>query len=223
MHEQIRRAIGTGWSAEEWDAVKHGHPVYDLHLRGRVREAHLLLREYTAAHEAGHAIVGRLVGATIHRVEIARLDEIERSGTLGFNEYSWPWRGRRSAVAGEERLVAELLMDLAGIAGHEAIYNNGWGLDAAAWSEPHAYAALNGEGDVGGDLFEARNRVRGAILAGGRVLGRTTTADALLAAFEQAEALLLGRRATLLRLAGHLLAHGTADRSVVNDCWAAGE
>lgn len=225
MHEQIRRAIGTGWTPAEWREVAVSHPVLRRHLAGDVTGAHTLLREYTAAHEAGHAVVGMLVGAKLRRVEIAHLHEIEQSGTVGFNEYTWPWSGRRTVVSPPEgeRLVAELLMDLGGIAGHEVIYNNGWGLDAAAWTDPTESGSLRGEAEVGGDLYEARKRVRGAILHGERVLGRATTADALLAAYEQAEGLLVGRRGTLLRLAGHLLAYGKADRTVIEACWGVGE
>lgn len=215
MHPQIKRAIGIGWDPEEWALVALGHPVLRLHLAGKVDQAHRLLREMTAAHEAGHAVIGRTAGAEIYRIEIAHLHEIERSGTLGFNEYGWPRRART--------LEAELLMDLGGIAGHEVVYNNGWGLDAAAWTEPSGTGCLRGEPSVGGDLYEARQRVRTEIFAGRRVLGRSNTADALVSAYEQAEAILVGRRGTLLALAGHLLAHGKADRDVIDAIWERGE
>lgn len=211
MHPQIKRAIGVGFSPEEWHLIALGHPVLRLHLAGKVDQAHRLLREYTAAHEAGHALLGLTVGAQIERVEIAHLHEIERTGTLGFNEYGWPRRART--------LEAELLMDLAGIAGHEVIYGNGWGLDAAAWTDPSQTGTLRGEPGVGGDLYEARTRVRGEILAGRRVLGRSNTADALVSAYEQAEGILLGARGRLLRLAGHLLHYGKADGETIEAVW----
>lgn len=219
MHPQVKQALGVGWTPQEWQLVSLGHPVLRLHLQGQSAAAHKLLREYTAAHEAGHAVVGKIVGAEVHRIEIAMLHEIEREGTLGFAEYSWPRQGGQKGGG----LEAEALMDLAGIAGHEVVYNNGWGLDAAAWTEPGQTAGLRGEEEVGGDLYEARRRVRAQILAGGKVLGRSNTADALVSLYEQAEALLIGRRGTLLRLAGHLLAYGRADRETVEAIWGVGE
>ena len=215
MHERIRRSIGVGYTPSEWHLVAMGHPVLRLHLQGKTDDAHKLLRQYTAAHEAGHGVMGKIVGAEVHRIEIAHLHEMERSGTLGFNEYSWPRRA--------QTLEAEVLMDLAGVAGHDVIYGNGWSLDAAAWTEPGEVDGLRDEEAVGGDMFEARRRVRGAILAGGKVLGRSTTADALVSLYEHAESLLIGRRGTLLRLAGHLLAYGRADRETLEGIWAAGE
>jgi hypothetical protein len=55
------------------------------------------------------------------------------------------------------------------------------------------------------------------------VLGRVTAAEMLVAAYEQAEAILAGCRGRLLRLAGHLLSEGAADRSVILDIYGLGE
>jgi hypothetical protein len=58
---------------------------------------------------------------------------------------------------------------------------------------------------------------------GQRVLGKVTAAEMLVAAYEQAEAILAGCRGRLLRLAGHLLSEGAADRSVITDIYGLGE
>ena len=216
MHENIRRAIGTGWTEREWRQVALAHPVFRLYLQHKQADAHRLLREYSAAHEAGHVVMAMVVGARVHRAEVASLHEIEESGTLGFAEYSF----NRRAHPG---VLGEVLLDLAGIAGHEVIYNNGWGLDAAAWTEPDAVGSLRGEARVGGDLYEARERVKRSILAGFPVLGKANTADALVAAFEQAEGILAGNRGRLLAFAGRLLSHGKIDRSVIKEIWDRGE
>ena len=203
MHSRIRKAIGTGFHAGEWQLLAFDHPVSRLYQARKTAEGDRLLRDYTAAHEAGHAIMGRLVGVDVERIVIGHLHEVDGrvDGTLGFTEY------RVSRRQGQDP-VTKVLMDLGGIAGHEVVYNNGWGLDAAAWTPRGGTAQLRDEDSVGGDLWEAREAVKREVFAGRRVLGRANTADALLAGFEQAEAMLLGARGRLLALAGHLIAYG---------------
>jgi hypothetical protein len=217
MHERIRRAIGTGFGAGEWQLLSRSHPVARLYAARKHADGDRLLREYTAAHEAGHAVMARLIGVDVQRVVVAHLHEVDAmtgGGTLGFNEYR---------VRGDLEPTTELLLNLGGIAGHETVYNNGWGLDAGAWTPAGALDDLRGEGVAGGDLWEARECAKREILAGRRVLGRSTTADALEAGFAQAEGLLLGARGRLLALAGHLLAYGQADRADIEGIWTRGE
>ena len=218
MHERIRRHIGTGFSPGEWQLLALDHPVSRLYQAGKTAEGDRLLREYTAIHESGHAIMGRLVGVDVERIVVAHLHEVDgrNDGTLGFIEYRVS-RGQQSDP------VVALLMNLAGIAGHEVAYNSGWGLDGAAWTPRGGTAQLRDEEAVGGDLWEAREAVKAEVLAGRRVLGRSTTAEALEAGFEQAEAMLLGARGRLLALAGHLIVYGQARRADIDLIWARGE
>lgn len=218
MHSRIRKAIGTGFNPGEWQLLALDHPVARLYQQGKTAEGDRLLREFTVIHEAGHAIVARLTGFEVERVVVAHLHEVDgrADGTLGFTEYG----ARRSRHPG---LLGDLLVTLGGVAGHEALYANGWGLDAAAWTPRGGTAQLRDEAAVGGDLFEARRLVFQEIRAGRRVLGRSNTADALLAGFENAEALLLGNRGRLLALAGHLLSYGRAERADIDAIWARGE
>ena len=162
--------------------------------------------------------MGRLIGVEVERIVIGHPHEVDgrRDGTLGFVEYR--------VTRGQTRdPVTQVLMNLAGIAGHEVVYNSGWGLDAAAWTPAGATAQLRDEEGVGGDLHEAREAVKREVFAGRRVLGRANTADALEAAFEQAESMLLGSRGRLLALAGHLIVYGKADRRDLDLIWARGE
>jgi hypothetical protein len=116
-----------------------------------------------------------------------------------------------------------VLVDLAGIAGHELVYGNGWGLDRAAWTPPEGVDQLDGEGVGGGDVWTAREELKRQHRMGQRVLGKVTAAEMLVAAYEQAEAILAGCRGRLLRLAGHLLSEGAADRSVITGIYGLGE
>ena len=218
MHSRIRKAIGTGFHAGEWQLLALDHPVARLYQANRANEGDRLLRDYTAAHEAGHAVMGHLVGVEVERIVIGHLHEVDGrvDGTLGFTEY------RVSRRQAGDQLV-QVLMNLAGVAGHEVVYNNGWGLDAAAWAPAGETATLRDETRVGGDLWEAREAIKREVLAGRRVLGRATTADALVAGFEQAEAMLLGCRGRLLALAGHLIVYGQARRADLDAIWARGE
>lgn len=218
MHSRIRRHIGCGFAPGEWEQLATAHPVARLYQQGERDQGDRLLREYTVIHEAGHGIVARLTGFEVERVVVAHLHEVDgrEDGALGFTEYG----ARRSRHPG---LLGDLLVTLGGVAGHEALYANGWGLDAAAWTPAGGTAQLRDEASVGGDLFEARRLVFQEIRAGRRVLGEATTADALLAGFENAEALLLGNRGRLLALAGHLLAYGRAERADIDAIWSRGE
>ena len=213
VHEQVRRHIQSGWSPGEWEAVGLAHPVIRLYLAGRKADGDRLLREYTAAHEAGHAVLGLAVGLDVERVVVAHLHEIGDTGTLGYTEYRQTRRTREDPYAGA-------LNCLAGIAGHGLVYGDPWGLDAAAWSAPGTFGGLRDEAEAGGDAWEARALIRPIILRGERFLGQSTVGGAMEAAIEQAEALLLPRRGALLRLAGHLLSYGTADRATIDQLLA---
>lgn len=215
VHEAVRRHIQTGFGRGEWEQLAPAHPVARLYLRGRRAEGDRLLREYTAAHEAGHAILGLTVGLDVCEVVVAHLHEIPQEGavgevTLGYSQYRL---GRR-----EPDPIATVLHDLAGIAGHSVLYGDQWCLDGASWTPPGEVALLRDEdtSDVGGDAWQAREKIRPIILRGERFLGQTTVGGAMVAAVEQAEALLVARRGALLRLAGHLLSYGQADRAVID-------
>lgn len=210
VHEFVRRHIQTGFAPGEWELVGLAHPVVQLYVRGRRADGDRLLREYTAAHEAGHAILGLTLGLDVRRVVVAHLHEMQQGGTIGFAEYR---QTRRTAA----NPLAAILHCLGGIAGHGLVYGDQWCLDHAAWTAPGEVAALRDEQrDAGGDAWEARELIRPLILRGERVLGQPTVGGAMVAAVEQAEALLLPRRGALLRLAGHLLAYGKADRAVID-------
>ena len=216
MHERIRRAIGTGWTTEEWAHVAMGHPIARLLMQRKRSEADALLRQYTAVHEAGHGLMAKLIGVDVEQIVIGHLHEVQGATTLGFTEYRVDRRRPLDAAAW-------VLLDLAGIAGHETVWPHGWGLDQAAWTPPGETGALRGEAVAGGDLWEARERIKHEVIAGRRVLGKTTTADALVAAYEQTEALLMGCRGRLLRLSGHLMQYGSADRTVIASIFDLGE
>ena len=218
VHEQVRKHISSGWSEEEWRWVAMSHPVARLYLAGRKQDAHKLLREFTAAHEAGHALLGLRVGLDVRRVVVAHLHEIEQAGTIGYTEYRSPL-GRRA----ERDRTGEALHCLAGIAGHGLVYGDEWCLDQAAWTAPGDLASLRDEAGAGGDAWEARELIRPVILRGERFLGQSTVGGAMVAAIEQAEAMLLPLRARLLELAGHLLAYGVADRSTLDAIVGRGE
>lgn len=211
VHEQVRKHISSGWSDEEWQWVALSHPVARLYLAGRRDDAHKLLREFTAAHEAGHALLGLRVGLDVRRVVVAHLHEVGQAGTLGYTEYR-STLGRR----GGNDPVGEALHCLAGIAGHGLVYGDEWCLDQAAWTPAGELPSLRGEEGAGGDAWEARELIRPVILRGERFLGQSTVGGAMVAAIEQAEALLLPMHGALLELAGHLLAYGQADRSVID-------
>ncbi len=218
VHERIRRRLAQPWTEAEWQIASMAHPVARLYLMGETDGGNRLLREYTAAHEAGHALMAAHVGMRVRRAVVAPLSVVEAAPSgvslcLGFCEYQDRARD----------VVSDLLVDLAGIAGHELVYGNGWGLDAAAWTAPEDVGQLADEGISGGDVWVARETIKREMRAGERVLGKTTTVDALVAAYEQAEAILTGCRGRLLRLAGHLLQHGEADRSVIRETYDLGE
>jgi hypothetical protein len=224
VHEHVRKHLVSGWAPGEWEAVGVDHPVAKLYRAGRQNEGDRLLREYTAAHEAGHAVLGLLVGLDVREVVVAHLHEIVDAhvagaagggSTLGYIVYQHP-------TGAPPDPVASALHCLAGIAGHGLVYGDEWGLGAAAWTAPAALGALRGEpngpgrpGAAGGDAWEARAIIRPVILSGRRFLGQSTTGGAMVAALEQAEALLLARRGALLRLAGHLVNYGRADRATI--------
>ena len=214
VHEAVRRHIQSGFGRGEWEQLAPAHPVARLYLAGRRADGDRLLREYTAAHEAGHAVLGLTVGLDVCEVVVAHLHEIPQAhggGTLGYVQY------RVSARRGPDP-VAAVLHDMAGIAGHSVVYGDQWCLDGASWTSPGELAPLRDEDDegVGGDAWQAREKIRPIILSGRRFLGQSTVGGAMVAAVEQAEALLVARRGALLRLAGHLLSYGKADRAVID-------
>jgi hypothetical protein len=213
MHEAVRRHIQSGFGRGEWEQLAPAHPVARLYLAGRNADGDRLLREYTAAHEAGHAVLGLTVGLDVREVVVAHLHEIPQApggGTIGYAQYRV---GRHAPDP-----IATVLHDLAGIAGHSVLYGDQWCLDGASWTAPGELAPLRDEGsdDVGGDAWQAREHIKPIILRGERFLGQSTVGGAMVAAVEQAEALLVARRGALLRLAGHLLSYGKADRAVID-------
>lgn len=210
VHEFVRKHIASGFAPGEWELIGLAHPVVQLYVRGRRADGDRLLREHTAAHESGHAILGLTLGLDVRRVVVAHLHEIQQGGTIGFAEYR---QTRRTAADP----LAAILHCLGGIAGHGLVYGDQWCLDHAAWTAPGEVAGLrNEDAGVGGDAWEARSLIRPAIIAGQTVLGQRTVGDAMCAALEQAEALLLPRRGALLRLSGHLLEYGRVDRATIN-------
>lgn len=216
MNERVRARLAMPWTEREWAVASAGHPVARLYVEGDTRAGNRLLREYVAAHEAGHALMAAHVGMRVRRVRVATEVEVavaEGAVALGFCEY------QEQTVD----VVSEVLVALAGVAGHEVIYSNGWGLDSAAWTPPEDVGELDGEGIAGGDVWVAREALKRQQRMGRRVLGRATTAEMLVAAYEQAEAILMSSRGRLLRLAGHLIVHSGADRSVIQDIYEMGE
>jgi hypothetical protein len=215
VHEAVRRHIQSGFGRGEWEQLAPAHPVARLYLAGRRADGDRLLREYTAAHEAGHAIMGLTVGLDVCEVVVAHLHEIPQTGaaTIGYSQYRVSRRELRNPDP-----VATVLHDLAGIAGHSVVYGDQWCLDGASWTAPGEVAPMRDEdtSDVGGDAWQAREKIRPIILSGQRFLGQSTVGGAMVAAVEQAEALLVARRGALLRLAGHLLSYGKADRAVID-------
>jgi len=137
VHERIRRAIGTGWTTEEWAHVAMGHPIARLLMQRKRSEADALLRQYTAVHEAGHGLMAKLIGVDVEQIVIGHLHEVQGATTLGFTEYRVDRRRPLDAAAW-------VLLDLAGIAGHETVWPHGWGLDQAAWTPPGETGALRG-------------------------------------------------------------------------------
>jgi hypothetical protein len=210
VHDVVRRHIVAGWTDDEWSAASAGHPVFRLVQQGREADAWRLLRSWTAAHEAGHALMGLVVGLDVREVVVAHLHEFGRQQqTIGYTQY----RRRRD----DPDPVGEALHCLAGIAGQGLLFPDPWCLDTAAWVAPGEVDPLRDEDNgQGGDAWEARALIRPVVLRGERFLGQPTVGGAMVAALEQAEALLLQRRGALLRLSGHLLAYGKADRSVID-------
>ena len=215
MHERTRRALERGgWTDEEWERASWDHPVGRLYAAGRGQDAARLLREYACAHEAGHAVLGSVVGYRPELVVVGHLHELggqARNQTAGYTLSSY----RRGDPPTPEAVA---MYCLGGIAGVDVVYPSGWGLDRGAFLPPAAVKDLRDEGAAGGDVWEARDAIRLVVTAGGRVLGQPTVGGALVAAMEQAEAILLGHRGKLLRLSAHLLSYGKADRSVIEDC-----
>jgi hypothetical protein len=208
MHEQIRRYIQTGFAPDEWQLIGLNHPVIRLYLKGHRADGDRLLRDFTAAHEAGHCLMAKHVGVDVRRVVIGHLHEIPGGSTLGFTEYR---------VHKRRDPIGEALLNLAGICGHAVVYGDEWALDQAAWTAPEDTSTLRDEArNAGGDAWEVRELIRPIILRGEPFLGQSTVGGAMLAALDHAEQILLGYRGRLLRLAGHLIQYGQADRSVID-------
>ena len=97
MHSRIRRAIGTGFHEGEWRLLSLDHPVSRLYQTGKTAEGDRLLRDMTAAHEAGHAVMGRLVGVDVERIVIGHLHEVDGRGSTA--PWASPSTGSRAGRA----------------------------------------------------------------------------------------------------------------------------